>query len=399
MHNSLPYSHDTATRFAAGLYVHIPFCRFACHYCDFAKTARWDTTDFAPYIKALSHHLAAWHEARPFSARTLHLGGGTPGLLTHEWHPFFTTLQKLDLNPGEVAIEVNPENVTPEALRVWQECGINRLSIGIQSFHPQALQFLTRPHDAVALHEALEEARSRFTNVSIDLIYGWPGQTLDDLLSDLEVLERLSIPHVSLYNLTYEPKTPIGRAMHRGKLATLPEETQEALYKAACKQLRAYGFDHYECSNWARPGFASEHNMTYWRDQYFIGLGAGAWGYHPSLAAIHGPRGFRYRYNPAYKTYITSQALDPKEMNIDVLTQESWALDLIGAQLRFSEGLDLEALQRQGWNWKPTPTIEEGLATGKLHIEAKRLKMAEAEWLRENAWCQEVVASLTMVRT
>lgn len=382
-----------------GLYVHVPFCSFLCHYCDFSKTAVWDQEVINQYVERISSHLKLWVESyknKSLNIDTLHLGGGTPSLLIKEWVYFFHVLKALKIHPSEISLEANPENISDSALDTWSSLGINRLSVGVQSFDEAGLKFLTRQIKPQSLYKALDMVCQSFSNNSIDLIYGWPNQSESSLLNDLSIINSFPIKHLSLYNLCYERKTPIGRAFHRGRIKSMADAKQEQLYHLACDFLKDNGFNHYECSNWAKPGFESKHNSRYWRGEEFIGIGSGAWGYVANLPGTETetPFGCRFNYDPSYKKLLKTQnPFCPSILSIDQLSKDLWIIDLVGSHLRHKGGIDLQQTAKLGYNFKPTHNIELALKNGCLNLDGYILTLTEKEWLRENAWCQEVLNS------
>ena len=273
----------TATAIKA-LYLHIPFCASLCHYCDFAKTANFNAQLVVRYFRALQAQLTLWCATLPREVRfsSVYLGGGTPSLFAAEYEPLFAIFAPHLANEVEITLEANPQDVTREKLHAWQTLGINRLSLGVQTFNTQHLHFLRRTHTAQQGQAAITQAAEFFAgDVSVDLIYGMPQQSLAELANDIDTLLALSLTHLSLYNLTYESGTPLGRARQRGKLQPLAEAEETQMYAWLRHKLAAHGFEHYEVSNWAQAGKHSWHNANYWQDGGYIGVGAGAHGYLP----------------------------------------------------------------------------------------------------------------------
>jgi oxygen-independent coproporphyrinogen-3 oxidase len=284
-----------------GIYVHIPFCASRCGYCDFA-TAPYDEGAAARYVRALRQELgAAAPSAGSGRADTVYLGGGTPtalgperlrDILTEVTGRFAVAAE------AEVTCEVNPESLTAEALNVLVERGVNRLSLGLQTFDDGTLKILGRRHDAAQAEDAYWRARAEgFENISIDLMYGLPGQSSDAWVRDLEQGLALKPDHVSLYGLTLEPHVKMYR--ERASYEFPGDDDQAAMYYSAVDTLTAAGFVHYETSNFARPGRECRHNLKYWRDGEYVGFG-------PS-AASHWRAG-RYRNPPELNDYCAAAA-------------------------------------------------------------------------------------------
>ncbi|RME06628.1 MAG: radical SAM family heme chaperone HemW [Anaerolineae bacterium] len=266
------------------LYLHIPFCRHRCAYCDFNTYAGLEAL-IPAYAQALCREMAFLRQAageRP-PIHTLFLGGGTPSLLpitaletilqaahTHfSWHA-----------PLEITLEANPGTLDRDYLRAAYAVGVNRLSLGMQSAQPEELRFLERQHDFGDVIQAVEWARrAGFENLSLDLIYGLPEQSLARWEQSLSRALDLQPEHISLYALTLEHGTPLSHWVDRG-LVPLPDADRAAeMYELACERLDKAGFEQYEISNWARPGHACRHNLQYWRNLPYLGLGAGAHGF------------------------------------------------------------------------------------------------------------------------
>jgi oxygen-independent coproporphyrinogen-3 oxidase len=269
---------------AVGVYLHLPYCERICPYCDFAVVAagRLDPSQEARYVAALLAELAL--RSPDFAGRsleTLYLGGGTPSLFSPESIrrlvdgvvAAFGGRQAL----AEVTLELNPSTVERERLPGFREAGIDRLSIGVQSFDDGMLKRLGRAHRAEESFATLEAARrAGFGNLSVDLIFAGPGQTSADLDRDLALLASLDPEHVSTYELTWEPETPFGRALAAGKLAAVDEDLAVAMMEQVERRLGAAGYERYEISSYARPGFRARHNARYWHRQAVLGLGMGA---------------------------------------------------------------------------------------------------------------------------
>jgi oxygen-independent coproporphyrinogen-3 oxidase len=389
-----------------GLYIHIPFCSELCHYCDFAKTARWDEATVSQYFSVLHQHLADWltHVVVPRGVRfvSLYLGGGTPGLFTREYETLFALMAPYLLPSAEITLEANPNNLTPQSLAHWRGLGVNRVSAGVQSFEEKGLRFLTRDHTPLQLQQTLSLLPQYFSSYNIDLIYSWPGQSLTSWKQDLEKAAALSPAHLSLYNLTYAPQTPIGRAHERKKIQSPPDESQAEFYEVAQSFLATKGYLQEEISNWYRPGFEAKHNALYWQDVAYLALGAGAWGYMPDET----PWGIRYQYPKGLRAFLSMPAplfqqttLASAQPALLIETQrdaESWLLEYVGAALRSMYGVDLSRIARKTQrNFVPTPWVQHGLDTGMLTLSTEGiLRLAPQEWFRETAWCGAVLSSL-----
>lgn len=270
----------TAEPFA--LYVHVPWCRHVCPYCDFNVHAAAEPPETA-YVATLGAELGAWAERAPWRgrrARTVFLGGGTPSLFSPG--AIAALLEAVARAVGiadgaEVTLEANPGTVTRERLAGYRAAGVNRLSLGAQSFDATQLRTLGRDHAAGDTRAAVEAARAAgIENLSLDLIFAVPGQTLAAWEDDLADAVALAPEHVSAYALTYEPGTPFHAWRATGRLRPVDEDTEAAMAEATLTRLEAAGYARYEISSFARPGFASRHNASYWDGSDYLGLGAGA---------------------------------------------------------------------------------------------------------------------------
>jgi oxygen-independent coproporphyrinogen-3 oxidase len=291
------------------LYLHIPFCRHRCAYCDFNTYAGQE--GFIPaYVDALCREIEFTGKNAPgkLTLHTIFFGGGTPSLLTP--HQFETILQTIsrhfDLMDPEITIEANPGTVSLSDLRDLRASGINRISFGVQSANPFELRMLERVHSYFDVISAVTWARRvGFDNLSLDLIYGLPLQALENWSATVKLILRLAAEHLSLYALTLEHGTPFGRWSARG-LMPLPDPDLAAdMYEWAGETLEAAGYQQYEISNWSKPGLECRHNLQYWRGLPYLAVGAGAHGY---------VNGYRYSNVLRIKTYI------------DRLNTENWSL-------------------------------------------------------------------------
>lgn len=265
---------------SVGLYVHIPFCAKKCAYCDFNSYAGLESL-FAPYVSALSgemHALVA--SLGPLRVRTIYVGGGTPTVLPSVLlsDVLDACRANFDVAAGsEVTVETNPGTVDADYLTGLLVAGVNRVSLGVQSFDDDELRLLGRVHDADQARRAYHQARAvGFRSVNLDLIFGLPGQTVASWRATLQQALDLGPEHLSLYALTLEEHTPLARRIGRGELPALDDDLAAEMYELAEAELARRGYVHYEISNWARPGFECQHNLIYWRNQPYLGLGAGA---------------------------------------------------------------------------------------------------------------------------
>lgn len=274
---------------AHSLYLHIPFCQKRCAYCDFNTFAGLENT-IPAYVNALCREMRLVAASLPYRlpVHTLFFGGGTPSLLSVEQVATIleTAATVFDVSPrAEITLEANPGTVTREALRGLRRLGVNRLSFGVQSAHPEELAILTRLHDYADVIRSVQWAREAgFDNLNLDLMFGLPGQTLERWQRTLELVLGLHPEHLSLYCLTIEKGTPFFRWSARGLLEIPDDDLAADMYELAMDRLGEAGFIQYEISNWARPSgegtwYSCRHNLQYWRGLPYLGMGAGAHGY------------------------------------------------------------------------------------------------------------------------
>ena len=371
------------TASAPHVYVHVPFCGRRCAYCDFAIAVRREVP-VAEYVGALRAELAlrvGVGAAEP--VETLYFGGGTPSRLGAEGvarmvaavREFFT------LAPGaEVTLEANPEDVSPAAVAAWRAAGVNRLSLGAQSFDDGVLAWMRRGHSGAAIDRAVALARDGgLPNFSFDLIFALAPEVPRDWAADVRRMLALAPPHVSLYGLTVEPATPLARLHARGAATEPPEDRYEAEFLAAHEALTAAGYEHYEVSNFARPGFRSRHNSSYWEGARYLGFGPSA----------HGFDGERRRWNvAAYAEWArrATSGADPLDGR-ETLTAANRVAESVYLGLRTSAGLVV--LESE------LPHVARWVDAGWGVLDGRRLRLTALGWLRLDA----LAASLTHLRS
>jgi len=281
----------------AGIYIHIPFCKQFCYYCDFYKSANYKYVD--PFMDAIIKEIDLQANFTDEIIDTIYFGGGTPSSVSIRHIELI--LKKLTeifiiSEAAEITFELNPDDVDCGYYLKLKNIGINRLSIGIQSFNDDVLKFLNRRHNAKQAINSIKDAQfSGFTNISIDLIYGIPKQEINDFKKDLKKFFDLDIKHLSAYHLGIEPRTQFGRMLKTGSLTEVSETDSLLFYKDLTKSLTDKGFEHYEISNFAKDGFYSKHNKSYWNNAIYIGFGPGAHSYN---------RNFRFWNVSSVKDYI-----------------------------------------------------------------------------------------------
>jgi len=321
------------------LYVHVPYCVRKCAYCDFNAYSGARPAEVETFVDAVCREIeASPSQGRP--AATVFFGGGTPTYLTGG--QIARILQSIKTTfaveaDAEISSEANPSTVDAERFRAMREAGFNRLSIGVQSLNDRVLQQLDRTHSAAEAVNAVEMARAAgFRNLSLDLMFGLPSQTMDDWRETLEKAIALDAPHLSTYALTLEPGTRFERLHLGGKLDLPAEEDELTMYEHAIERLTAAGYDHYEVSNFAKPGFQSRHNLVYWHNQEHLGFGPGAVSY---LAG----RRWTNEKNPAIYAEKVARGID-LAVDSEQLNPESALAETLIQGLRLREGIVVSRL-------------------------------------------------------
>ena len=326
----------------AGLYIHIPFCKSRCIYCGFYSTT--DTTLRQRYVDAVCQEMISRSEKNEgenmrTGIQTIYIGGGTPSQLTlgqlGQLLEKARTVFDVDDN-AEVTVEVNPDDVTEELAAGLRAIGVNRVSMGAQTFDANRLRFLNRRHTARQVEEAVSLLRqSGFDNISIDLMYGFPDETLNDWQQDIDAVLRLGVEHLSAYCLMIEEGTPLHQWAADNGQWTMDEELERAMYYTLIERLTAAGYEHYELSNFAKPGRRSRHNSSYWKDIPYIGLGA----------AAHSYDGQCRRWNVSNLLYyIKGIENGQPSFEQEELDEDTHYNDRITVALRTCEGLSLSEL-------------------------------------------------------
>lgn len=324
----------------AGIYIHIPFCRSRCTYCGFYSTTGLDLRQ--RYVDAVCRELSI----RGTEVCTIYLGGGTPSQLTiQQLRQIFDALyiyNKVEKDT-EVTIEVNPDDITEEYAKALTTLPVNRISIGIQTFDDQRLHFLRRRHTSDQAVNAVKTLRhAGFQNISIDLMYGFPDETLEEWMSDLSQAIALNVEHISTYCLMIEEDTPLYQQFRQGHIVEPDEELERQMYEVLIDQLQAAGYEHYEISNFARTGYRSRHNSSYWTGIPYIGIGAAAHSYDLmsrswNVADIH--------------QYIEGMERGERVYEEEVLDDDTRYNDTITVALRTKEGINLSQLTKEYHNY------------------------------------------------
>lgn len=366
------------------VYVHVPFCARRCSYCDFAIAVR-KVTPVRPFLDALEGELAIriGGGVAPTPLDTLYFGGGTPSRLGGEGiaRAIEIVRRHFTLAAGaEVTIEANPEDIADDVARRWVAAGVNRISLGVQSFDPGVLAWMHRTHDVAAVHRAVAILQGAgIENWSLDLIYALPREVPRDWARDLDEAIALRPPHISAYGLTVEGGTPLARWRARGEVHDAEEERYEGEFLLAHDRLADVGYVHYEVSNWALPGRESRHNSAYWLGVPYLGLGPGAHGFDGDC------RRWNEREFVAWQRRVTGGE-DPIGGS-ERLTQTQRDLEGVYVGLRTLQGIVLDA--------RDAPLVDRWIQAGWAVHREDRLVLTATGWLRLDA----LVSALTEHRS
>lgn len=345
-----------------GLYVHIPFCDAICHYCDFVKHVSKGHAHNMKYLEALKNEIQSYYEKYPH-VDTIYIGGGTPSALNHEELTFL--LDTLSMyHPIEYTIEVNPESYDHEKGIIMKAYGINRVSLGVQTFNQKHLERLNRKHTNQMVFETITSLKSlRISNLNVDLIYALEHQTVEELHHDIDTLISLDIPHVSAYSLIIEEKTFFSHQLKRNKFVKTDEDTEATMYDVVMDRFKDAGYDHYEISNFAKEGKTSLHNTLYWTLQEYIGVGLGAHGF------IENKRTYNHK---AMSKYIVDQLKEVIEQDEETLRN-----DHLLFKLRMTQGIDLNMVKSKYKDdiFNLYPSLLRFIDDGLLIIEDNHLKL------------------------
>ena len=410
----------------AGLYIHIPFCASRCIYCGFYSTTLLDLRQ--RYVEAVCREMTI-RPLPPDAERgidTIYLGGGTPSQLTiGQLRQLFIYINKVyGSDAQEITIECNPDDVTDQYAEALVQLGINRVSMGAQTFNDDRLRFLHRRHTAAQVPLAVQRLRDAgICNISIDLMYGFPGETLADWQRDIDTALALNAEHLSAYCLMIEEGTPLYELMHKGDgspvhkgdgsrcaqdsaqenrphnaLDSLDEELERQMYELLIDQMAKSGYDHYEISNFAKPGFRSRHNSSYWHDVPYIGLGAAAHSYATPVRSRTVFGGSAAKSVPIrswnasdIRQYIAAIECGERPCEEEVLDDDTHYNDRITTALRTSDGLDLTTLSDKHRHY----CMQEArrfLSDGLLRLDDQRLILT-----RKGLFVSDMVMSSLML--
>lgn len=348
----------------AGIYIHIPFCKKACNYCNFHFST--STRLYSQFLEALLSEIELRKNYLTNSVSTIYFGGGTPSII-----PFAgiqIILQKIRdtfviEDDAEITLEANPDDISQNKLDEWNSIGINRLSIGVQSFYQEDLSWMNRAHSADQAKNCIILAREAgFHNLSIDLIYGTPTLSLTHWENNVATALQLKVPHLACYALTVEPKTALENLIAQKKLQDISNDTQAVHFERLMDWMNAAGYEHYEISNFAMPGWRSKHNSSYWQGKSYLGLGPSA----------HSFDGHSRQWNIANNAlYISSLKEGTLNYEKEQLTKEQQLNEYIMTSLRTIEGLSLQIVQKS-FGAKARDSI---MKTAMIYINQKLLVM------------------------
>ena len=333
----------------AGIYIHIPFCKSRCKYCDFFSTTHLEKR--AQYVAAL---LEEWrmraHEVKE-PIHTIYIGGGTPSPWAVDSLKLIvdSLLLNVESQEQEITMEANPGDITLERAQAWRKMGINRLSIGVQSMDDELLQLIGRRHTAEQARKAVAAAQAAgFDNISIDLMYALPSQTMEQWQKDVAEALQMGVQHISTYGLIYEEGTVLMTLLDHGVIEAVDEDTEMQMYDYLVEQLAANNFEHYEVSNFALPNHQSRHNSSYWNNTPYIGLGAGAHSYDGQV------RQWNISNLDTYIAQAMAHQLQPEK---EVLSEEQRHTERVMLGLRTNSGIGIDEIDRS----KAQPYIAQGM--------------------------------------
>lgn len=342
------------------VYIHIPFCKSICSYCDFCKMLsfkEWESI----YLEHLEKEIQKYYDGD--TVKTIYIGGGTPSVLN------ISLLNKLmeivnifnKIENAEFTFEMNVNDITEEKLKILKKNGVNRISIGVESFDKIKLKYLNRKHTPKQIEENIKLVKKYFDNINVDLIYALPIENLPMLKNDIRQILKLKVPHISTYSLIIEE----GTVLSNMKVEPIDEDKDYKMYTIITKELKKYGYNHYEISNFALPGYESKHNLNYWNNDEYYGFGLGAHGYVGEL---------RYENTRSFNTYLT----DNFRFNEFVVPKKEDMENFIILGLRKLSGIDiLEFFNKYGNNIQDEFNITELLKEKYLKLEGSHLCIPE----------------------
>ncbi|MBN3490362.1 radical SAM family heme chaperone HemW [Acholeplasma equirhinis] len=347
-----------------GLYIHIPFCEYICHYCDFVKRVPKDQNMIDTYLIRLRDEIQTYQKHFD-SIETIYIGGGTPSMLTVDQLTYlFDSLKAI--HPMEFSIEVNPESYTFEKGEVFKKYGVNRVSLGVQSFDDKILAYMNRGHKTEQIESIIKHLKSiGIKDISVDLIFAIPGQTMDHIKHDLEQFIKLDIDHISYYSLILEDKTYFYHQYLKGNFKPMDEDIEAEMYHYIIDFLESKGYEQYEVSNFARDNHYSLHNSIYWTLGEYIGVGMGAHGF------IDNERTYNERGMSQYLDHFTKERMPQ--------TDELKLQDELIFGLRMTKGVDIHKIEKTyGINlFEKYPQIQDKIELGLLRLKDHHLQLTK----------------------
>ena len=356
----------------SGIYIHVPFCASRCIYCGFYSTLRHDLK--SRYVEALCKELVLRStylddiedKGKRCNIDTVYIGGGTPSQLSaDDFKKIFRTIHRVfKCSPHETTVEVNPDDMDEDLAEVLAGCGVNRISMGAQTFDNERLRFLRRRHKASDIPRSVKILHDAgINNISIDLMFGFPDESPADFNDDVCKAIDLGIPHISAYSLMYEEGTPLYKMLHEGTVRQIDEEASLLMYASLIDTLEKNGYEHYEISNFAKPGFRSIHNSSYWKDLPYLGIGAAAHSYDRKSR----------QWNVAdIEKYIHGIETGKPAFEIETIDEDTHYNDLVTTALRTREGLDISLLN-DGYRSYALDNAKTSIASGLLREEGEHL--------------------------
>lgn len=358
----------------SGIYIHIPFCQSRCVYCGFYSTTHTNLQQ--RYTDALLHEMElrrdtmfnTVHGNGLCTPDTIYIGGGTPSTLSLDQIERILSKVRKEYpgKPTEITMEMNPDDITPQLIRGVKAVGVNRISMGIQTFNDERLHFLRRRHTAKQAMEAVETVRDcGIENVSIDLMFGFPNESIDEWTTDIDTAVALAPNHISAYCLMYEEGTPLYRMLADGKVKQVDEDTYIAMYTRLIDTLASNGYEHYEISNFARKGYRSIHNSSYWHDIPYLGFGASA----------HSYLGNKRSWNVSdINAYINAIEHDEFPSESEIIDDDTHYNDLVTTAMRTREGLNLDSIPEK-YKKYAVANASESISNGLLELSENCLRL------------------------
>ncbi|MGM9971703.1 MAG: radical SAM family heme chaperone HemW [Anaeroplasmataceae bacterium] len=363
-----------------GLYIHIPFCNNICNYCDFHKMVTFNRKKIDLYIDLIIKEIKSYDKYLNEDIKTIYIGGGTPNILdNYNLEKLLSFIFSLNLNIDEYTIEVNPELLTIDQVKLFKKYGINRVSLGAENFNNDDLLYLGRHHTSTDIINSINMLRANdILNINIDIIYGYPMDTLKNLEYNLNIIKELKIPHISLYSLILEENTIFYHKCLKNEFVELDADIVADMMDLINDKLIEYGYHHYEISNYSYNGFESKHNMIYWKSLEYIGIGLGASGYLDSV---------RYDNNYLFSNYKLNYKMESNLLSISDKKKEFFLLGL-----RMLDGVSINEYKTR-FNSDPLLdfNFERLLKENLIEISNDIIKVTNKGYMLENIVAKEFI--------